>query len=123
MAFLKYIGGSHFRTLLKEDFAKVEVQVEEALTFARHEVVKVSTEVADAIHQLVGDEFEEVKEDVNEELARDAEKDPNPTNVVPGAYVPPATVPVATTDAPNDADQPTPSEQSPAEVEGPGATA
>jgi uncharacterized protein with gpF-like domain len=129
MAVLKYIGGSHFRELLKEDFAKVGVEVEEGITFARHELVKVSDEVADAIHQLVDDEFEEVKEDVKDEMVRDAAEDPQPANVTAGSYVPQRTVEPATTDAPNDA---TPADQenwvtkeeapqtgSPAQVEGP----
>lgn len=121
MAVLKYIGGSHFRELLKEDFAKVGVEVEDKIVFARHELVKVSNEVADAIHQLVDDEFEEVKEDVKDELVRDAAEDPQPVNVAAGSFVPQRTTEVATTDAPNDEqpEQPTPSEQPPAQVEGP----
>lgn len=123
MAVLKYIGGSHFRELLKEDFAKVGVEVENKIVFARHELVKVSNEVADAIHQLVGDEFEEVKEDVKDELVRDAAEDPQPANVTAGSFVPQAAAPTAATDAPADEETPTPSEQPPSQVEGPGASA
>lgn len=63
MAKIKYTGLSHFRELLAEDFAKVGVEVKEALIFARHEVTEVSDEVADAITKLVGDEFEKVRKD------------------------------------------------------------
>jgi hypothetical protein len=81
MALLKYVGTSHFRELLAEDFAKVGVEVKAAIVFGRNEATKVSDEVADAIHKLVGDEFEQVSEDVKAEI-RDPEKTP-PTAQVP----------------------------------------
>lgn len=66
MAFLKYTGLSHFRELLAEDLAKAGVEVKQALVFARHEVTEVTDEVAKAITQLVGDEFEKVRKDTKE---------------------------------------------------------
>lgn len=76
MPFIKYIGTAHFRELLVEDFKKAGVAVDEMITFAKHEVTKVTDEVADAIHKLVGDEFEEVQDDVEEELVRDTSETP-----------------------------------------------
>lgn len=148
MAHLKYIGGSHFRQLFPADLSKVGVEIEQALTFARHEVVKVRDDLAEAIHKLVGDEFEKVDGDIKGEV-RDLEKDPQPTSAVPGQFVP-QVAPAEATDAavqpmpapqateagntpaepepvPQTMDQtreqPTPSEQPPSEVEGPGASA
>lgn len=83
MAFIKYTGLAHFRELLVEDFQKVGVEVDQMITFARHEVVKVSDEVAGAIHKLVGDEFEEVRGDVQAELVRDTAVMPAPEPVPP----------------------------------------
>lgn len=74
MALIKYTGTSHFRQLLVEDFAKVGVEVKDAITFGRHEVTKVTKQVADAIQKLVGDEFEQVSEDVKAEEVRDPAK-------------------------------------------------
>lgn len=126
MALIKYTGLSHYRQLLASDLKKAGVEVDKAMTFARHEIVEVADDVAEAIHQLVGDEFEKVEGDVNKELVRNADENPQPANVVPGSYVPPATVEPAATDAPNDATQQdwvtkeqAPQTGSPAEVEGP----
>jgi hypothetical protein len=89
MAQIKYIGTAHFRELLVEDFKKVGVEVDSMISFARHEVVKVTDEVADAIHKLVGDEFEGVKDDVDEELVRDASETPvADTSVAPAVVEP-----------------------------------
>lgn len=87
MPLIKYIGTAHFRELLVDDFKKVGVEVESMLTFARHEAVKVSDEVADAIHKLVGDEFEEVKDDVDQELVRDASTEPAADTTTPPPVV------------------------------------
>lgn len=118
MALLKYTGLSHYRELLKSDFAKVGVEVKQALTFARHEVVEVADDVADAIHQLVGDEFEKVEGDVQAEAVRNAAEDPQPTSAVPGTFIPQVTESDDTSDVAQPMPAPTPSEQSPAEVEG-----
>jgi hypothetical protein len=91
MARRKYTGLSHYRQLLKSDFAKVGVQVEQAITFARHEIVEVADEVAAAIHKLVGDEFEKIQDDVDAELVRNAAEDPQPTSAVPGTFIPQVT--------------------------------
>lgn len=63
---IKYTGLSHFRELLEKDFKKLGVEGQEALVFARHEVVEVSNETADALLEVLGDEFEKVKEDVKQ---------------------------------------------------------
>ena len=76
MALIKYTGLSHFRELLAEDLAKVGVEIEEALVFARHEVTDVSDKIAEAIHKLVGDEFEEVEGDTEEPVRDLTVEDP-----------------------------------------------
>lgn len=63
MALIKYTGLAHFRELAAADFKKLEVEGQKALTWARGEVKEVSDEVADALHELLSDEFEKVKED------------------------------------------------------------
>lgn len=63
---IKYTGFSHFRELLENDFKKLGVEGQEALSFARHEVVEVADETANAIMEVLGDEFEKVEEDVKE---------------------------------------------------------
>lgn len=63
MATIKYTGFSHFRELLAEDFKKLGVEGQKALTFARHEATEVKDDVAEALLQVLGDEFEKVKED------------------------------------------------------------
>jgi hypothetical protein len=118
MALLKYIGSSHYRELFKSDFAKAGVEVEKAITFARHEIVEVADDVAEAIHNLVGDEFEKVEDDVDKELVRNAAEDPQPTSAVPGTFIPQATEPDETSDVVQPMPAPTPSEQPPSEVEG-----
>lgn len=61
---IKYVGFSHFRELLEKDFARLGVEGQEALSFARHEVVEVSDDVAKVLVETLGDEFEKVEEDV-----------------------------------------------------------
>lgn len=80
MPLIKYVGLAHFRELLTADFKKAGVEGQKMLTFARHEAVKVTDEVADAIHKLVGDEFEEVQDDVEAEIARDTSEQPAPAD-------------------------------------------
>lgn len=91
MALIKYTGLSHYRQLLKSDFAKVGVVVEQAITFARHEIVEVADDVADAIDKLVADEFEKIQDDVEAELVRVAADNPQPTSAVPGTFIPQVT--------------------------------
>lgn len=87
MPLIKYVGTAHFRELLVEDFKKAGVAVDGMITFARHEVTKVTDEVADAIHKLVGDEFEEVEDDVEEELVRDTATTPTADTSTPPPVV------------------------------------
>jgi hypothetical protein len=63
MAFVKYKGLAHFRELLKDDFKKMGVEGQKALTFARHEVTEVGDDVAEALTKFLGDEFDKVKGD------------------------------------------------------------
>ena len=72
MATVKYTGFSHFRELLQEDFEKLGVKGQESLTWARNEVKEVSTEVADALHKLLGDEFTKVESDAKSALKSDS---------------------------------------------------
>lgn len=129
MALIKYTGLSHYRQLLKSDLAKAGVEVEAALTFARHEIVEVADDVAEAIHNLVGEEFEKVEGDVKGEV-RNAQEDPQPVSAVPGTFIPQVTADEEPGDVvqpmpapqPLDnatTDQPTPSEQPASQVEGP----
>lgn len=78
---VKYTGFSHFRELLAEDFAKVGVEVKEALVFARHEVTEVTDEIAEAIQKLVGDEFEKVRKDTKAEVRDLTAEEPAPPQV------------------------------------------
>lgn len=64
MALIKYIGLSHFRELMAEDFAKLGVEGQKALTWARAEIKEVEDDVADALHKILGTEFTKVEEDV-----------------------------------------------------------
>lgn len=79
MVRVKYTGLSHYRQLLVADFEKAGLAVKSAITFARHEVVEVSEDVVSALEQLAADEFERVEGDVNQEVIRRAEAQPEPT--------------------------------------------
>lgn len=83
MALIKYTGLAHFRELLPEDFKKVGVEVEEAITFARHEVTEVADDIADAVQKLVSNEFTKVRKDTKAEI-RDLTSDNPPEPKVQG---------------------------------------
>jgi hypothetical protein len=68
---IKYTGFSHFRELFQKDFEKLGVKGQEALIFARHEVVEVEDDTADALMEFLGDEFEKVKADTKKAKADD----------------------------------------------------
>lgn len=77
MAFIKYKGFSHFRELVEEDFKKLGVEGQKALTWARGEVKEVEDDVADVLHKLLGDEFTKVKKDAQAAKAAAEENDSN----------------------------------------------
>lgn len=82
MALIKYIGTAHYRQLLISDFEKAGVKVDQAITFAKDEVVEVSADVAKALDELVADEFEKVKaSDVDKKDVRKASDQPAPAEV------------------------------------------
>ncbi len=85
MATIKYTGLAHFRELLAEDFTKLGAEGQKALTFARHEVTKVKDEVAAVLLKTLGDEFEEVKEDVATETSKPAKASPSGPTASSGA--------------------------------------
>lgn len=75
MALLKYTGFAHFRELRAEDFKRLGVEGQEAITFAREEVTEVTDKVAEIIYQVLGDEFEGVtKTDAKGIPVRDPKK-------------------------------------------------
>jgi hypothetical protein len=77
---IKYSGGSHFRELLEEDFKKLGVEGQKALTFARHEVTLVEDDTADAIMKFLGEEFTQVKSDTSA-MVKDATADAPPATL------------------------------------------
>jgi hypothetical protein len=101
MAKLKYIGTSHFRELLAEDLAKVGVEIEGALVFARGEATEVADDIAEGIHKLLGDEFQKVRKDTKEAVRDLTVDEPAPPQV---QDVPPATDWVSRVQQPVDAD-------------------
>lgn len=68
MALIKYTGFAHFRELAEHDFEKLGAAGARAISFARHEVVEVSHEVAQAIMENLADEFERVEEVAQKKL-------------------------------------------------------
>lgn len=78
MALLKYTGLAHLRELLPDDFAKVGVEVKQALIFARDEVTEVADDVAEALTKLVGDEFTKVRKDTKAAVRDLTVDDPEP---------------------------------------------
>lgn len=58
MAFLKYIGTSHFRVFRPEDFSRLGVEGVALVKWAKHEVVELMDDAADALMKHHGDEFE-----------------------------------------------------------------
>lgn len=77
MAQIKYTGLSHFRELAAADFKKLGVEGQRALVWARGEVKEVSDDVANALHTLLGTEFQKVEADAK---AAEAKKDTTSTS-------------------------------------------
>jgi hypothetical protein len=57
---LKYIGSAHFRTFRPEDFSRLGVEGVQLIQWARHEVVELLDDAADALLKHHGDEFTKV---------------------------------------------------------------
>lgn len=93
---IKYTGLAHFRELAAADFKKLGVEGQKALTFARHEVTEVEDDVADALLNLLGDEFTKVKEDTakatksKEDKTSSSEATPPPGQAAGTSSAPPS---------------------------------
>jgi hypothetical protein len=63
MAFVKYLGPSHFRELGAADFKKFGVGTQKKVTFTRDEPTQIHDDAAYALLENLPDEFEVVDED------------------------------------------------------------
>lgn len=67
---IQYTGLSHFRELFAEDFERLGHVGHEAVTWARGEIIEVAHTVGETLLQVLGDEFQQVTEDVKVEAPK-----------------------------------------------------